>query len=153
MPLYYDIISSPIGEMVLTSHGSTLNGLMLDSPPPEGAILDRGKLKPFVDELKEYLAGERRTFSFRVDQPGTDFQKRVWNELMKIPFGERISYAELARRIGQPNASRAVGSANGKNQIAVVVPCHRVIASGGKIGGYGGGLWRKEWLLDLESKN
>lgn len=153
MPLYYATISSPIGEMVLTSNGSTLNGLMLESPPPEGAMLDREKLKPFVEEIKEYLAGERRAFSFRVDQPGTDFQKRVWKELMRIPFGETISYGELARRIGQPNASRAVGSANGKNQIAVVVPCHRVIASGGKIGGYGGGLWRKEWLLDLESKN
>ena len=152
MPLYYSTLSSPIGEMVLTSYGSTLNGLTLDGSAPEGAVLDRGRLKPFLDEMKEYLAGERQTFSFLVDQPGTDFQKRVWNELLNIPFGETISYAELARRIGQPTASRAVGSANGKNQIAVVVPCHRVIASGGKLGGYGGGLWRKEWLLDLESK-
>ena len=152
MPLYYATLSSPIGEMVLTTYGSTLNGLTLGDPPPEGAVLDRGRLKPFVDEMKEYLAGERKAFSFRVDQPGTDFQKRVWNELTNIPFGETISYAELACRIGQPTASRAVGSANGKNQIAVVVPCHRVIASGGKLGGYGGGLWRKEWLLNLESK-
>lgn len=152
MPLYYATISSPLGDMVLTSHGSTLNGLTLGDPPPEGAVLDRGRMKRFVDEVKEYLAGERQKFSFRVDQPGTDFQKGVWNELMKIPFGKTISYAELARRIGQPNASRAVGSANGKNQVAIVVPCHRVIASGGKLGGYGGGLWRKEWLLDLESR-
>ena len=152
MPLYYATISSPIGEMVLTSYGSTLNGLTLGDPPPEGAVLDWGTLKPFLDEMKEYLAGERRTFSFRADQPGTDFQQRVWNELTNIPFGETISYAELARRIGQPTASRAVGSANGKNQIAVVIPCHRVIASGGKLGGYGGGLWRKEWLLNLESQ-
>lgn len=152
MPLFYDTLSSPIGEMVLTSSGEALNGLTLGDPPPEGAVHDRGRLKPFVDEMREYLAGERQLFSFPVDQPGTDFQKRVWNELRNIPYGETISYAELARRIGQPTASRAVGSANGKNQIAVVVPCHRVIAADGTLGGYGGGLWRKEWLLDLESK-
>jgi methylated-DNA-[protein]-cysteine S-methyltransferase len=153
MPLFYATLSSPIGEMVFTSCGETLNGLTFGDSPPEGAVLDRGRLKPFVDEMREYLAGERKMFSFPVDQPGTDFQKRVWKELQNIPYGEKISYVELARRIGQPTASRAVGSANGKNQIAVVVPCHRVIAADGTLGGYGGGLWRKEWLLDLESKN
>lgn len=153
MPRYYDTLSSPIGELVLSTDGSALTGLTLGNPPPEGAVHDRARLKPFVDEVREYLAGERQIFSFHVDQPGTGFQKRVWQELMNIPFGETISYGELARRIGQPTASRAVGSANGKNQIAIVVPCHRVVASGGKIGGYGGGLWRKEWLLDLESKH
>jgi methylated-DNA-[protein]-cysteine S-methyltransferase len=153
MPLFYATLSSPIGEMVFTSYGETLNGLTLGDSPPEGAVLDRGRLKSFADEMREYLAGERKMFSFPVDQPGTDFQKRVWKELQNIPYGETISYVELARRIGQPTASRAVGSANGKNQIAVVVPCHRVIAADGTLGGYGGGLWRKEWLLDLESKN
>jgi methylated-DNA-[protein]-cysteine S-methyltransferase len=152
MPLYYDTLSSPIGEMVLTTTGLALNGLTLGDSPPDGAVRDRARLKPYVDEVREYLAGERQVFSFRVDQPGTNFQTRVWKELMNIPFGETISYAELARRIGQPTASRAVGSANGKNQIAIVVPCHRVIASGGNLGGYGGGLWRKEWLLNLESR-
>lgn len=151
MTLYYETIASPLGEITLTTYGSALNGLTLEAGAPDGAIRDREKLKPFIDELREYLAGERKRFSFRVEQPGTPFQKRVWKELCRVPYGEAISYGELARRVGTPRASRAVGSANGRNQIAIVVPCHRVIAGDGTIGGYGGGLWRKEWLLQLES--
>lgn len=110
-------------------------------------------MKRFELEVNEYLSGERKKFSFKVDQPGTPFQKQVWRELLRIPYGKTISYGELAERVGKPKAYRAAGTANGKNQIAIVIPCHRVIASGGKLGGYGGGLWRKEWLLNLESKS
>jgi methylated-DNA-[protein]-cysteine S-methyltransferase len=152
VPTYFTTVPSPLGDITVSTDGTALTGLTLDGPPPAGAIDDAKRLKPFVAELKEYLAGERTDFSFPVDQPGTAFQKRVWQELMAIPYGETISYGELASRVGNPKASRAVGSANGKNQIAIVVPCHRVIASGGTLGGYGGGLWRKEWLLKLEGK-
>jgi methylated-DNA-[protein]-cysteine S-methyltransferase len=152
VPAYYATVPSPLGDITVSTDGTALTGLTLDGPPPAGSVEDAGRLRPFVAELREYLAGERTEFTFRVEQPGTGFQKRVWDELMTIPYGETISYGELARRVGHPKASRAVGSANGRNQIAIVVPCHRVIASGGTLGGYGGGLWRKEWLLKLEAR-
>jgi AraC family transcriptional regulator of adaptative response/methylated-DNA-[protein]-cysteine methyltransferase len=101
-------------------------------------------------QLRAYLAGERRTFDLPVDVPGSPFQEAVWAELRRIPFGSTISYRELAARVGVPAASRAVGRANGSNRLAVIIPCHRVIASGGGLGGYGGGLAAKRWLLDLE---
>ncbi len=101
-------------------------------------------------QIEEFFAGERHTFDFPLAPKGTEFQKRVWAELLRIPFGETISYGELARRVGNPAASRAVGSANGKNPISLIVPCHRVIGSNGKLTGYGGGLELKEKLLDWE---
>lgn len=101
-------------------------------------------------QLREYLAGLRRDFDLPLDAPGSAFQKRVWSELRAIPYGETISYRELATRAGAPAASRAVGRANGANRLAVIIPCHRVIASGGGMGGYGGGLDAKRHLLELE---
>ncbi len=101
-------------------------------------------------ELHEYFDGKRREFSLPLVFPGTPFQVRVWNSLRVIPFGETISYEELARRVNVPAGQRAVGHANGQNPIAVVIPCHRVVNKDGKLGGYGGGLWRKQLLLDLE---
>lgn len=108
-------------------------------------LLDR-----LVDELDSYFNGERRSFSVPLDTPGTDWQRRVWNELVKIPFAETISYGELATRLGNPGGSRAVGLANGRNRVSIVIPCHRVIASDGTLHGYGGGITRKRWLLDHE---
>jgi methylated-DNA-[protein]-cysteine S-methyltransferase len=101
-------------------------------------------------QIEEFFAGTRQDFDFRLAPKGTEFQKRVWAELVKIPFGETISYGELARRIGNPAASRAVGRANGTNPIAVIVPCHRVIGTNGKLTGYGGGIELKEKLLAWE---
>jgi AraC family transcriptional regulator of adaptative response/methylated-DNA-[protein]-cysteine methyltransferase len=101
-------------------------------------------------ELDEYFDGQRRDFSLPLVYPGSSFQSRVWNALRAIPFGETISYEELARRVGSPSGQRAVGHANGQNPIAIVIPCHRVINKDGKLGGYGGQLWRKRLLLDLE---
>ena len=150
--LYFATIPSPLGEMTHTTDGVALTGLTLDAGSPIDAVNDRKRLKPFIDEVNEYLAGERTKFTFAIDQPGTPFQKQVWKELCRIPYGKTISYGELAERVGKPKAYRATGTANGKNQIAIVVPCHRVIASGGKLGGYGGGLWRKKWLLNLEAR-
>jgi O-6-methylguanine DNA methyltransferase len=102
-------------------------------------------------EVAEYFAGERRRFSFPLDMIGTPFQKSVWNELLRIPYGEKRTYGEIAAAIGRPKAVRAIGRANGDNYISIAVPCHRVVESGGGLRGYGGGLWRKKRLLDLEA--
>jgi methylated-DNA-[protein]-cysteine S-methyltransferase len=116
----------------------------------------KGPLSPIViqciEQLIQYFQGQRRIFDFPVHQEGSDFQNRVWNELASIPYGKTISYLEQARRLGDTNAIRAVASANGKNNIAIVVPCHRVIGSKRDLVGYGGGLWRKKWLLEHETK-
>jgi AraC family transcriptional regulator of adaptative response/methylated-DNA-[protein]-cysteine methyltransferase len=104
------------------------------------------------DELTRYFAGTLATFTVPLVYRGTRFEERVWRELTRIPYGETISYAQLADRIGAPNGQRAVGRANGMNRIAIVIPCHRVVNADGKLGGYGGGLWRKNWLLQLEKK-
>jgi AraC family transcriptional regulator, regulatory protein of adaptative response / methylated-DNA-[protein]-cysteine methyltransferase len=103
-------------------------------------------------ELAEFFAGERQQFTVPLVYPGTPFQQAVWAELLRIPYGRTISYEELARRVGRPGAQRAVGMANGQNRIGIVIPCHRVVNKSGKLGGYGGGLWRKQFLLDLEGK-
>jgi O-6-methylguanine DNA methyltransferase len=107
-------------------------------------------LKPYARELDEYCAGERRSFSFPLDLRGTEFQLACWNALLDIPYGETRSYADIARAIGRENAFRAVGMANNRNPIAIVVPCHRVLASDGTLCGYGGGLDLKRKLLELE---
>ena len=146
----YDVVSSPVGDLLLTSDGERLTGLNFAESPTRDMVRDTAALKGPIQQLRAYLAGELKEFDLELEQPGTDFQKRVWAELMAIPYGETISYLELARRIGQPKAPRAVGSANGRNRIAIVVPCHRVIAADGTLGGYGGELWRKEWLLNRE---
>ena len=101
-------------------------------------------------QLERYFAGDLKQFSVPLVYPGTPFQENVWNELLRIPYGKTCSYEELARRVGSPDAQRAVGHANGLNRIAIVIPCHRVVNKDGKLGGYGGGLWRKQFLLDLE---
>jgi methylated-DNA-[protein]-cysteine S-methyltransferase len=106
-----------------------------------------------VSQLQDYFAGALRKFDLPLSLEGTDFQKRVWAGLLEIPFGETVSYGELARSVGRPSASRAVGMANGRNPIAVIVPCHRVIGASGSLVGYGGGLDRKVWLLQHEASH
>jgi O-6-methylguanine DNA methyltransferase len=119
-------------------------------PTSEG---DSPLLVRLEQQLREYLAGERTSFDLPLDAPGSHFQQRVWSELQSIPYGETISYRELAATVGVPAGSRAVGRANGSNRIAVIIPCHRVIASDGGLGGYGGGLDAKRLLLDLEARS
>jgi AraC family transcriptional regulator, regulatory protein of adaptative response / methylated-DNA-[protein]-cysteine methyltransferase len=114
---------------------------------------ENAHLKTLKNELDQYFAGGLKQFSVPVVCPGTRFQERVWNELLRIPYGETLSYEDLAERIGAAKAQRAVGTANGRNRIAIVIPCHRVVNKDGKLGGYGGGLWRKQYLLDLERKS
>jgi methylated-DNA-[protein]-cysteine S-methyltransferase len=150
MPALFDTLATPLGELLFTSDGDFLIGLTVDAEPPAGATRDRAKLKEAVGQMRAYLAGELTDFDLPLAQPGTAFQQSVWAALRRIPFGETISYQQLAGRVGKPKAYRAAGSANGRNQLIIVVPCHRVIAADGTIGGYGGGLWRKEWLLRHE---
>ena len=107
---------------------------------------------PLLQELDEYFAGKRRTFDLPLAPKGTPFQLAVWHALLEVPYGDTVTYAELARRIGKPNAVRAVGAANGANPIPVIIPCHRVIGSNGTLTGYGGGIERKQWLLALEGR-
>lgn len=153
---YYDMMTSPIGELMLISNGKALTGLYMNNQKHAArrakAIRDATMLKRPRAQLQAYLDGELHDFELPLAAEGTPFQQRVWHALCDIPYGETISYGELARRIGQPTASRAVGLANGQNPIAIVVPCHRVIGADGSLTGYGGGLARKRWLLAHESK-
>lgn len=103
-----------------------------------------------IVQLDEYFQGLRREFSIRLDPRGTDFQKKVWDCLLTIPYGQTISYHDIATALGKPHANQSVGNANGKNPVAIVIPCHRVLGKNGKLTGYAGGLWRKEWLLKHE---
>ena len=107
-------------------------------------------LKTCLKQIDEYFSGTRKEFLLNLSPQGTGFQKMVWQQLEKIPFGALVSYREIADIIGKPNACRAVGNANGKNPIAIIIPCHRVVGSNGSLTGYGGGLWRKEWLIKHE---
>ena len=153
--IYYCFIESPVGQLVLQGDGKFLTGLYM--PKHKGwqgvdatwqhadAPFDAAR-----GQLAEYFAGERLQFELAYRLAGSPFQQRVWQELEKIPFGTTIHYAELARRVGNPSASRAVGSANGRNPISIIVPCHRVIGADGKLTGYGGGIDKKQWLLDWE---
>ena len=108
-------------------------------------------LQDCVSQLDEYFGGKRKEFSLKLDLQGTAFQKNVWRELQRIPFGKTVSYLDVATAVGTRDSTRAVGRANGQNPIVIIVPCHRVIGSDGSLTGYGGGLWRKRWLLDFES--
>jgi methylated-DNA-[protein]-cysteine S-methyltransferase len=150
----YDLaLESPIGTLVLRGDDRALAQLFLplSRPRPRHSVgRVPAPLAEAARQLDEYFAGTRRSFSLDFELDGTEFQRRVWLALADIPYGETVSYGELARSVGHPNAYRAVGSANGANPLAIILPCHRVIASDGSLGGYGGGLATKQRLLDLE---
>lgn len=162
--LAYSFWESPCGQVVLAGEEVGIRFLTLTDPGGKRAALaalrrlfpaaewraDGTVLKAAVQELEEYFAGRRRAFTVPLAPMGTAFQQRVWQELRAIPFGEVRSYGELARRLGQPTAARAVGGACGRNPIALFIPCHRVIRSDGSLGGFGCGLARKQWLLQHE---
>ena len=153
--IYFTEFASPIGTIQLRGAAEALTGVFMEEhrhepARPVGAVRDAAPLRSAQRELEEYFAGERREFSLALAPEGTPFQKRVWQALREIPYGETISYLELARRVGSPRGFRAVGQANGHNPISIIVPCHRVIAADGSLGGYGGGLERKRFLLALE---
>jgi methylated-DNA-[protein]-cysteine S-methyltransferase len=129
------------------------NGITEISISDEGIVSDEipQVLQEVISQLKDYFDKKRTSFDFKINPKGTEFQHRVWRELLNIPFGKTISYLDLSKKLGDAKAIRAVASANGKNPLWIVVPCHRVIGSDGSLTGYAGGLWRKKWLLEHES--
>jgi methylated-DNA-[protein]-cysteine S-methyltransferase len=152
---YYSYIASPVGQLFVCGDEEFLSALYLPNHKGErGPEADwRQADAPFAavrEQLAEYFSGARQQFDVPLKLTGTHFQLRVWQELVRIPFGTTISYAQLAQRLGQPTATRAVGNANGRNPVSIIVPCHRVIGANGKLTGYGGGMEKKEWLLAWE---
>jgi len=153
----YTRVESPVGPLMLVADDSGLRRIdfVNGRNPPQSDphwCENADPLRETIRQLRAYFAGELEAFDLKLAPQGTPFQLSVWNHLCEIPYGETISYGELARRIGNPNASRAVGLANGSNPIPIVIPCHRVIGSNGKLTGYGGGLPIKEKLLALERR-
>jgi methylated-DNA-[protein]-cysteine S-methyltransferase len=155
----YGFIDSPIGSLLVsgerTDAGTNVTGLYIpghDRRPDSSWIPDDDAFTELRRQLGEYFAGERRDFDLLTEVPGTPFQRLVWSELRRIEYGHTASYGEVALAIGAPSASRAVGGANGRNPISIIVPCHRVVGSNGLLTGYGGGLSAKSWLLDHERR-
>jgi len=154
--VYYSQIASPVGKLLIAATDSGLrcihfdDGKMPRKQRHEVWAHSPEKLRLYEEQLKAYFRGKLQKFTFPLDLAGTDFQKKCWNALLQIPYGQTCSYADIARKIGSPRAFRAVGQANHNNPIAIVVPCHRVVTSSGDLGGYGGGLSTKEKLLQLE---
>lgn len=152
----YSYFDSPIGPLLIAGDQQGIRHIKFPrsrkpvKPERDWIEANSGAVKQAIAQLREYFAGSRAEFDLPLAPRGTPFQLAVWGTLRKIPYGQTISYGELAARVGNPKASRAVGSANGANQIPIVIPCHRVIAAGGKLGGFGGGLPVKEALLALE---
>ncbi|MFH8489358.1 methylated-DNA--[protein]-cysteine S-methyltransferase [Streptomyces longisporoflavus] len=151
----HTIIDSPYGTLTLVATEGVLSGLYMTEQrhrPPEETFGDRdaGPFDATIEQLEAYFAGELTEFDLPMRLDGTPFQRTVWQQLRLIPYGETRTYGQLATALGKPNASRAVGLANGKNPIGVIVPCHRVIGAGGSLTGYGGGLDRKQRLLAFE---
>jgi O-6-methylguanine DNA methyltransferase len=151
----FAVVESPLGPLLLGAEDGALTLLWM-SPLPEretgGAdARDRAVLAAARDQLEAYFAGDLTAFHLPLAPVGTPFQQRVWSALAEIPFGETVSYGSLASRLGRPGAARAVGLANGSNPISIIIPCHRVIGSDGRLTGYGGGIDRKAWLLDHEA--
>jgi methylated-DNA-[protein]-cysteine S-methyltransferase len=143
-------LKSPLG---ITKIVGDINGISAISVLDEGEVSKTipKELKNCVSQLQDYFEGKRTNFTFKLNPKGTDFQQKVWQELLNIPFGKTMSYLDLSKKLGDVKAIRAVASANGKNPLWIVVPCHRVIGSDGSLTGYAGGLWRKKWLLEHEN--
>ena len=154
---YYSYFDSPLGQLLVRGDGHFVTGLFMPHHkgwrgPDASWQRSEAAFTTVRDQLAEFFAGERQRFDVPVKLVGTPFQQRVWQELTRIPFGTTITYSQLAQRIGQPSACRAVGHANGRNPISIIVPCHRVIGASGKLTGYAGGLNQKQWLLDWERR-
>ena len=153
--LVQHIYHSPIGKIKITDDDHCITELVFIEPETMNELVDFEEDVPevihrCVDELIEYFAGKRRDFSVPINQEGTDFQQRVWKELYEIPYGKTISYADLAKKLGDPKCIRAAAAANGKNKIAIIVPCHRIIGTDQSLVGYAWGKARKRWLLQHE---
>jgi methylated-DNA-[protein]-cysteine S-methyltransferase len=156
--MYYCYLDTPIGELLVAGDDDGLGmvgfpeGSMRREPEPDW-IFNEKELAEACRQLSEYFAGQRKCFALKLNPSGTEFQRQVLDELVKIPYGTTVSYSDIARRVGRPKAVRAVGAANGRNPIPVIIPCHRVIGAHGDLTGFGGGLPTKEALLRLELEN
>lgn len=154
-PTRFTVLPSPIGELLVSGDGEAITGLSMEPgahPGPDTSGWVRDDL-PFVEarrQLDAYFAGDLREFDLPLAPAGSQFQREVWQALLTVPYGATRTYGAMARQIGRPDRARAVGAANGRNPISIVIPCHRVIGAGGDLVGYGGGLPRKAWLLSLE---
>ncbi|QQZ41156.1 methylated-DNA--[protein]-cysteine S-methyltransferase [Pseudomonas sp. SK3(2021)] len=157
MPCVFKLMNSPVGQLTLVARGTKLAAILWESERENRVRL--GPLQPADDhpvlleterQLKEYFAGSRNRFELELDFVGTEFQRKVWQALLTIPFGETRSYSQIAAQVGSPKAVRAVGAANGRNPISIIAPCHRVIGASGSLTGFAGGLQAKQFLLALE---
>jgi methylated-DNA-[protein]-cysteine S-methyltransferase len=157
MAYFYKTIASPVGALKLVASDQGLAAILWERDNPKrvrlGELVENPAHPVLIQaerQLEEYFAGRRTAFAIKLDMVGSEFQKKVWEALLAIPFGETRAYADIARRIGRPNAFRAVGAANGRNPVSIMVPCHRAIGSDGSLTGFAGGLAAKQYLLTLE---
>jgi len=151
------ITSSPLGNLLIKATDTAVVAVLFIMQGNETPVIEKKAghhplIKKCCSQLSEYFEGTGKEFDLPVQQSGTPFQQKVWNKLTSIPYGQTISYFELSKRMGDPKAIRAVGTTNGKNQVSIIIPCHRVIGSNGDLTGYAGELWRKQWLLEHEAK-
>jgi methylated-DNA-[protein]-cysteine S-methyltransferase len=153
MTTYTSYYSSPVGTLKIACTDQHVQAVIFLDDNEIAGNDEHLLLQTCCQQLDEYFAGQRKEFDLPLEQPGTGFQQKVWQLLLKIPFGKTVSYNELSKQYGDVKAIRAVASANGKNNLAIIVPCHRVIGSNQSLTGYAGGLWRKKWLLEHEAKH
>lgn len=153
MKLYTTVYNSPVGTLKLQCSDSHVKAVLFYEGKEPIERDEHPLLQKCISQLDEYFAGSRKAFDLPLEQEGTSFQQKVWNLLLQIPFGKTVSYQALSNQYGDLKAIRAVASANGKNNLAIIVPCHRVIGSNRSLTGYAGGLWRKSWLLEHEAKH
>lgn len=151
--MYKSFLRTPVGNLFLTANEKELLSVEFSDGKEKSTSKKPLILKQAEKQLIEYFSGKRKKFDLKKKYSGTEFQLKVWKALEKIPYGKTASYEDIAKKIGNPNAYRAVGNANNKNKISVIIPCHRVIAKDGKLAGYGGGIGRKEYLLGFEREN
>jgi methylated-DNA-[protein]-cysteine S-methyltransferase len=152
METFTYILPSPLGPLTIRGNEKAIHAISFKEDIATKDVTLPDVCRLCISELDAYFAGGLENFTFPFEQPGTEFQQSVWQQLLSIPYAHTISYLQLAKRINNPGSIRAVGTTNGKNHLAIVVPCHRVIGSNGSLTGYGGGLWRKKWLLEHEIK-
>ena len=150
--IFKTFYNSPIGLIEISGTENSITSLYFIDQEFNPDLKSNPYIEKCVEQLDEYFNGKRKIFELNIQLEGSVFQKKVWNELLKIPFGETRSYMEITKLLGDLKAIRAVANANGQNKISIIIPCHRVIGSDGSLTGYGGGLWRKKWLLDHEQK-
>ena len=152
MTTYTAYYSSPLGQLKLQCSDEQVQAVLFMKKEEQLHNEEHPLLEKCIHQMDEYFSGQRKAFDLPLQQSGTDFQQKVWNLLLQIPYGKTISYHDLSKQYGNLKAIRAVASANGKNKLAILVPCHRVIGSNQSLTGYAGGLWRKKWLLEHEAK-